>query len=198
THSERYTRKWDMQFSPSICSGCAVGCNVSPGERYGEVRRIENRYHGELNGYFLCDRGRFGYGFVNRKDRPHHGHELRDGKYPALKTDVILAEARKLLAGAKKIIGIGSPRASIEANFALRELVGAENFHDGMSALDRELVALAVSIAKDGSAKIANIKSMEEADAVLVLGEDVTQTAPRIALALRQAARNRAVTEGAA
>ena len=60
THSERYVRKWDMQFAPSICAGCSVGCNVSPGERYGEVRRIENRYHGALNGYFLCDRGRFG------------------------------------------------------------------------------------------------------------------------------------------
>jgi NADH-quinone oxidoreductase subunit G len=23
-----------------------------------------------VNQYFLCDRGRFGYGYVNRKDRP--------------------------------------------------------------------------------------------------------------------------------
>ena len=43
THSERYNRKWDMQFAPSICHGCASGCNISPGERYGELRRIENR-----------------------------------------------------------------------------------------------------------------------------------------------------------
>src|SRR3546814_10086084 len=70
THSERYTRKWDMQYSPSVCASCSVGCNVSPGERYGEIRRIENRYHGDLNGYFLCDRGRFGYGYTNLKDRP--------------------------------------------------------------------------------------------------------------------------------
>ncbi len=82
THSEHYARKWDMQFAPSICAGCAVGCNISPGERYGEVRRIENRYHGELNGYFLCDRGRFGYGYVNRKDRP---------RKPLLKRDNALA-----------------------------------------------------------------------------------------------------------
>ena len=31
THSERYNRKWDMQFSPSICHGCSSGCNISPG-----------------------------------------------------------------------------------------------------------------------------------------------------------------------
>ena len=40
-----------------------------PGERYGTLRRILNRYNGEVNGYFLCDRGRFGYEFVNSERR---------------------------------------------------------------------------------------------------------------------------------
>ncbi|MDI5454483.1 hypothetical protein MJM04_32975, partial [Salmonella enterica subsp. enterica serovar Cerro] len=31
THSERYNRKWDMQFAPSICQQCSIGCNISPG-----------------------------------------------------------------------------------------------------------------------------------------------------------------------
>jgi hypothetical protein len=42
-----------------------LGCNTIPGERYGTLRRIRNRYNHEVNGYFLCDRGRFGYEFVN-------------------------------------------------------------------------------------------------------------------------------------
>ncbi len=33
----------------------------------------------------------------------------------------------------KKVLGIGSPRASLESNFALRELVGQENYSTGMS-----------------------------------------------------------------
>ena len=77
THSERYNRKWDMQFAPSICQQCSIGCNTSPGERYGELRRIENRYNGSVNHYFLCDRGRFGYGYVNQKDRPRQPQQLR-------------------------------------------------------------------------------------------------------------------------
>ena len=32
-------------------------------------RNIINRYNGEVNGYFLCDRGRFGYEFVNSENR---------------------------------------------------------------------------------------------------------------------------------
>ncbi len=38
-----------------------------PGERYGELRRIRNRFNAEVNGYFLCDRGRYGYEFVNTR-----------------------------------------------------------------------------------------------------------------------------------
>ena len=40
THADHYTRKWDMQFATSVCQSCSVGCNTSPGERYGEIRRI--------------------------------------------------------------------------------------------------------------------------------------------------------------
>lgn len=193
THSERYTRKWDMQFSPSVCSSCAVGCNVSPGERYGEIRRIENRYHGELNGYFLCDRGRFGYGYTNDKARP---------RQPLVQNAVAsaaeaLAAGRVILQGARKLIGIASPRASVEANFALRELVGADNFYDGHATHEGALVRLALSIVRDGPVKAATISQIEDADAVLVLGEDPTATAPRFALALRQAARGKSREMGA-
>ena len=197
THSQRYTRKWDMQFAPSICTGCAVGCNVSPGERYGEIRRIENRYHGELNGYFLCDRGRFGYGYTNRADRPRQVMQKRGGVFAAVDGQGAVSQTRALLKEAKKLIGIGSPRASLEANFALREFVGAANFYNGLSAQDSALTGLAVRILKSGL-KAATLTSMEEADAVLVLGEDVTATAARVALAIRQAARNKMLTEGAA
>jgi NADH-quinone oxidoreductase subunit G len=192
THSERYNRKWDMQFAPSICSGCAVGCNVSPGERYGEIRRIENRYNGEVNGYFLCDRGRFGYGYTNRKDRPRTAQFKRDGRFVEISAAEAITQASAMLKKSPKLLGIGSPRASIESNFALRELVGAENFYSGVSAQDHALTSRVLDVLKSGAIKAASIESMELADAVLVLGEDVTSTAPRVALALRQAARGRA------
>ncbi|WP_028008109.1 NADH-quinone oxidoreductase subunit NuoG [Solimonas flava] len=187
THSERYNRKWDMQYAPSICESCAVGCNLSPGERYGEIRRVENRYNGELNGYFLCDRGRFGYGYTNRKDRPRQ--PLVQGEVVTRETAIAAAAAA--LKGAGRVIGIGSPRASVEANFALRGLVGAENFHDGHALGHGELVQLALNIVRNGPVGAATISEIEDADAVLVLGEDVTATAPRFALAIRQAARGK-------
>ena len=193
THSEHYARKWDMQFAPSICAGCAVGCNISPGERYGEVRRIENRYHGEINGYFLCDRGRFGYGYVNRKDRPRKPMIKSDTGLVTVEVASAITRVRALLESGKPVLGIGSPRASLEANFRLRAMVGADAFSSGMTRRDAELTGTVLKILRDGPVSAASIKSIDEADAVLVLGEDVLATAPRVALALRQAARGKAL-----
>lgn len=188
THSERYNRKWDMQFSPSICHGCSSGCNISPGERYGELRRIENRYNGSVNQYFLCDRGRFGYGYVNREDRPRQPLLANGTK---LSLDEALDKAADLLRG-RNIVGIGSPRASLESNYALRELVGAEHFYSGIEAAELERIRLVLQVLKDSPLPVPNMRDIEDHDAVFVLGEDLTQTAARMALSLRQSVKGKA------
>ena len=186
-YGESYTRKWDLQTSPGICPGCSIGCNISPGERYGKLKRVENRYHGEINGYFICDRGRFGLGFVNRDDRPRQPHLRHAHGHENVAGDAAIAHVAHLV-GAGRVLGIGSPRAALETNYALRALVGEENFSSGQAALDAGLTALGISILK-GPARVASIKDAEGADAVLVLGEDVLNTGARLALALRQATR---------
>ena len=189
THSDHYIRKWDMQFAPSVCHQCAQGCNISPGERYGEIRRIENRYHGELNRYFLCDRGRFGYGYVNRADRPRQPEwrSERADEAVVLDVDPALNRGVDLLHSARRVIGIGSPRASLESNHQLIALVGRDNFSSGIVA--GELACLERMAELEGSCglPIPTLREVEAHDAVLVLGEDLLHSAARLALAVRQA-----------
>ena len=192
THSERYNRKWDMQFAPSICQQCSIGCNISPGERYGELRRIENRYNGTVNHYFLCDRGRFGYGYVNLKDRPRQPVQRRGDDFITLNAEQAMQGAADILRQSKKVIGIGSPRASVESNFALRELVGEENFYTGIAHGEQERLQLALKVLREGGIYTPALREIESYDAVLVLGEDVTQTGARVALAARQAVKGKA------
>lgn len=192
THSARYNRKWDMQYAPSICQGCSSGCNISAGERYGELRRIENRFNGDVNQYFLCDKGRFGYGFVNRTDRPRQPLQKIAGDLQQVSVDTALDQAIAHLTG-KKILGIGSPRASLETNFALRELVGINQFSTGMTRQDQALAEKAAAILQTEGIYTPTLREIESYDAVLILGEDITQTAARVALSVRQAAKNEAV-----
>lgn len=197
TFRNHYTRKWDLQTAPSVCVHCAVGCNTIPGERYGELRRITNRYNGEVNGYFLCDRGRFGYEFVNSSDRI---------KGPLLRHESGLKEVSKeealelmdtMIGRGSRVMAIGSPRASVEANYALRALSGANNFYSGFSTQEARLASVIVEALTKGSARSPSLKEIESSDAVLVIGEDTTNTAPVLALALRRAAGNRPIEAAA-
>ncbi|MDO4427841.1 MAG: NADH-quinone oxidoreductase subunit G, partial [Moraxella sp.] len=191
THSDRYNRKWDMQYAPSICHGCSTGCSISAGERYGELRRIENRYNPDVNGYFLCDKGRFGYGYINRADRPLQPTEKVDGKHIKINADFALDKAIEILKG-KKTIGIGSPTASLESNFALKRLVGDDNYSTGERQAVRGLVSSAVNLLRHEDVHNVSLAQIETADCVFILGEDLTQTASRVALSVRQAAKNKA------
>ena len=189
TLSQRYSRKWDLQATPSICTHCAVGCNISPGERYGEIRRVVNRYNHAVNGYFLCDRGRFGYGFVNH-DRLQHAANINNGEPDKLNRNQIRDALVNAVGSNKRLLGIGSPRASLEANFALQQLVGNENFHAGLNRTEHTLLNRIRQVQQQHPMRIPNLPEIEQADAVLILGEDLINTTPRIALAVRQAANN--------
>jgi NADH-quinone oxidoreductase subunit G len=188
TFKKHFTRKWDLQTAPSICVGCGLGCNIIPGERYGQLRRIRNRFNREVNGYFLCDRGRYGYEFVNSEQRLRNPLQRVPGGEPAkpIAKDAALQFGASLLEKKGRVIGIGSPRASLEDNFALREMVGAENFYLGFSIRDHQLILKAIQILQDGTACSPSIHDAERSDMALILGEDLTNTAPRLALALRQ------------
>lgn len=212
TQKQHYVRTWDLQTAPSLCVHCAIGCNTTPGERSGTLRRILNRYNHEVNGYFLCDRGRFGYGFVNSAKRvrtallrtlpapgrspfPRGEIAVPPPKKPpeasAVDRQTVLSRIAEVLSAANGVIGIGSPRASLESNFALRSLVGEDRFFSGLADREQELTSLIVSVLGRGPAPSASLREIGSADAVLILGEDISNTAPMMALAVRQAGRNR-------
>ena len=170
---------------------CSLGCNIIASERYGSIRRIMSRYNGAVNGYFLCDRGRFGYEFVNDEKRIRKS-SIRINKNDNqvnVDNDFLQSSLNSAFSNTKKIIGIGSPRASVESNFALSSFVGRENFYQGVSKKEQLLTKKVIDFMQRSGVRVPSLKEIEKADAVLVLGEDLTNTAPMTALALRQAAR---------
>ncbi|MFS1523049.1 NADH-quinone oxidoreductase subunit NuoG [Microbulbifer sp. 2304DJ12-6] len=213
TFSAHFVRKWDLQTAPSICEHCAVGCNTAPGAREPGnghepiLRRVINLYHRDINGYFLCDRGRFGYEYINSATRiekvfsARHETVISSTAQSGDRLHREVAPQKALLHLAQQIsaaqdnrrhmLGIGSPRTSLENNFALRQLVGPENFFSGLNQRDQELLQLVNNIQSDNRILCPTTPEIEAADAVFILAEDIYNTAPRISLAIRQAARNR-------
>jgi len=194
TFMEHYIRKWDLQTAPSVCVHCSLGCNTIPGERNGKLRRIRNRYNHRVNGYFLCDRGRYGYQFVNSEQRIRLPLRRSRGNsdLEPVSVEAVLRETAAFQTDARGMIGIGSPRASMEANFALRTMVGPGQFYAGLSEHDFGLIRTVLSVLRDGPARTPSLQETSAADVVFVLGEDVTNTAPLLSLNLRQLVHRKA------
>lgn len=137
-----------MQFAPSICQQCSIGCNISPGERYGELRRIENRYNGTVNHYFLCDRGRFGYGYVNLKT-------VRVSRFSAAAMTLLLStpsrrcRARRISAPVEESDRYRSPRASIESNLRCVSW-WCGKLYTGIARGEQERLQLALKVLREG------------------------------------------------
>ncbi|ARW10762.1 NADH-quinone oxidoreductase subunit NuoG [Acetobacter ascendens] len=183
-----YSRKWDMRGAPSVCVHCAVGCNTIVNAREETLRRVLNRYNTDINRYLLCDRGRFGHGFVNAPTRIRTPLRALDGQQvPVPMMDALTSFSRMVAKG--QVMGIASSRAALETCFSLHALVGPQNFSTGQTRQEQECTELAYTLLTRHPGTLPTLHEMESADAVLVLGEDVCATAPRLGLSLRQSVR---------
>ena len=153
------------------------------------LRQILTRYNREVNGYFLCDRGRYGYEFVNSNRRIRQAHIIRDKNTASVTKAEAVQHLASLVAEGSNVIGIGSPRASLESNFLLRTLVGPDRFYAGVDDHQYRLVLTMLDILRTGPCRSPSLREVELSDAVLILGEDVANVAPRMALSLRQSVR---------
>ncbi len=67
-------RVWYLSTAPSICNGCSQGCNIDlhyvtdrPWLANGaRVMRVKPRYNAEVNQWWICDEGRYGYKFIDQ------------------------------------------------------------------------------------------------------------------------------------
>src|SRR2546427_40902 len=70
-------RVWYLDSTASICPGCARGCNIElhvnrrrPHHNEGRrVARLKPRFNADVNRWWICDDGRYGFTFVDDKTR---------------------------------------------------------------------------------------------------------------------------------
>jgi len=52
-------RVWHLEETDTVCPGCSIGCNVHLGHLDGVIHRFVPRANAEINGWWMCDYGRF-------------------------------------------------------------------------------------------------------------------------------------------
>lgn len=185
-------RRWDMERGPSICLHCSLGCNTTAGARYRELLRVEGRENLQVNGYFLCDRGRYGHEYVNRPDRPRRARIDGQDADMARALDEAALRLRGVLRdhGESGLALLGSTRTSLESLAALCMLATENKCRPAVvfpTAHQRGMTLQAVARLTPGLA--CSMEDVRRARVVVVAGADPLQEAPMLALALRQVVR---------
>ncbi|HXG30514.1 MAG TPA: molybdopterin-dependent oxidoreductase [Thermodesulfobacteriota bacterium] len=67
-HEERV---WYWRFTDTVCPLCSNGCNITVGAdpRKGRISRIRPRVNPEVNEYWICDTGRYGFKGIQEEKR---------------------------------------------------------------------------------------------------------------------------------
>lgn len=70
--------------------------------------------------------------------------------------------------------------------------MGADNFYTGIAKGEQARLQMMLKVLREGGIHTPSLRDIESYDAVLVLGEDITQTGARVALAVRRAVKGKA------
>lgn len=190
--SRHFGRRWDFQRAPSICLHCSLGCNLTVSARYRQVVRHEARTNDAVNGYFICDRGRYGYVYASSKERPRQA--MVDGR--SANIDDALDQAGRLLlqaakqTGPKSVAVVASTRCSLET-LAVLVMTCRQTQWQGpaLAMTTREAENLRAAVANLEPDRAVSLGDIAAAHTVVVVGADPLNEAPMLALSLRQAQR---------
>ena len=127
-------RVWRLKKTPSICTGCSTGCNVTIEYDKNEVFRLKPRENPAVNRWWMCDEGRLSYRVMNeRENRIMKPLGRVQGKLQPISFEQAyqaLAERISILnPGAGGVLVLTDTNASNEALFMFRKFA-----QDGLGA----------------------------------------------------------------
>lgn len=185
-------RPWELRETSSVCPHCSMGCNITIDARLGrEVVRFVSRDNPAIDDSWLCDRGRYGYGFIQHQDRLktpliRKGSTLEPASWVEA-FDYVVNRLKEIKAknGANTIGGIGSTHSTNEELYVfqkfMRQVIGTPNIdhkHGSFAPLQgSEIAAL----------HTATIAGLEQANLIVLAMADPSSRQPVLELRIKKA-----------
>jgi NADH-quinone oxidoreductase subunit G len=129
-HEFRFqARVWNLRKTASTCGECSRGCSTQVEVlRDGVVKRFRPRENASVNGWWMCDTGRFAFGPVNRADRAPAAAVRNAQALENASVDEAVAMVADILAIHPKAELIASPFLTVEEGLALAALAKARGW----------------------------------------------------------------------
>jgi NADH-quinone oxidoreductase subunit G len=129
-------RVWFLKNAPSVCAGCARGCNVNLATFRNRIHRLTPRPNLDVNGYWMCDAGRQSHAALYERPRlerpivrsasegvPRGAAEADpDAAGPGSSRDQALDRAAGLLRGVARKGGRNALAAIVSARLSVEDL----------------------------------------------------------------------------
>jgi NADH-quinone oxidoreductase subunit G len=189
-------RPWELKRVPSVCNNCSVGCNARVDVRVDRITRLMSRNNDEVDDGWLCNRGRWDFGFVNNPNRLRTPLIRRNGTLaPTTWEEALSYVATKLkdiagTHGAQAVAGIGSTRTTNEETYLfqklLRQALKTNNIdhHHGRFNGPRD------SLTGKAWMMTSSIADLEKAGHIVLVASDPYERQPILNLRLKKAMRS--------
>ncbi len=191
-------REWELKKVTTICPYCGTGCEFELNVKGNEVVKVTTRNDHPVNSFALCVKGRFGFDFINHKDRLTKPLIKENGTFREATWneayEVIYERFSELKEkyGPDALAGFGSAKATNEDNYLfqkfIRTVFGTNNV-DHCARLCHASTVTGLARTLGSGAMTNSIAEFEDADVILVTGSNPTENHPVIALKIKKAAR---------
>ncbi len=183
-------RPWEIVNVPTVCTGCATGCNTWSTLREGKVERILSRNHPDVDGGWLCDKGRFAR-YEPRDERI--GQPLERGPAglaPAAWDDALRTVAQRLRHHSAAD-GPGAVAILTGGNLTNEEALAWSRIAADLKARTASAPLAAPAALELVDPYAATLAALEGADLVVVIGDqEPADRAGTIDLRIRKARRD--------
>ena len=192
-------RAWQTTKIATTCSYCADGCRLLVHAFRDRVVRVSSEEQKGLNGGNLCVKGRFALGYADAADRltaPHvaqAGGGLQEATWDeALKTAADKIDAVRREHGGQAVAAVCGTNCTNETAYLVQKLmrtvVGSNNV-DSIDHADLAASEKALAEALGVQAMTNSRFDLDDSDAILVLGANLTECDPVLALTVVRALR---------
>lgn len=191
-------REWEFTKVKTICPYCGCGCEIELNVKEGEIVRVTSNPQSAVNKGNLCVKGKFGFEFIQSKERLTTPLIKENGKFvPTIWEKALNIVAEKLFEvkskyGSNAIAGLASAKCTNEENYLfqkfMRAVIGTNNVdHCARLCHAPSVVGLAKAF---GSGAMTNtIAELRNADCILITGSNTSESHPIIALEIKSAVR---------
>jgi len=185
--SFRYrVRTWLLERTPSVCWLCPDGCNITVEHRLGRIQRHQSRRNDNIDGGFLCDKGRYGFDITSGTDRIRIPQILNNGSFKEASYEESLAVAIHRLSeekGASTALLLDTSLTNEDAyccaEFIRNSLPGSSIAISSTINLRPDYDPLAFGLS-------VSMPELEQADMVILAGCDLAVEHPIIGLRVKK------------